>query len=240
MFQVVFGSVFAKFAAVGVLVAGLAGGMAATGALPGFADTPTYTVASANPTPPSGPGVVLDFPASVIAGASTAPAPAAPVEEIVEEIVVVQAPRKVSVPSVAPAPAPAPACVGEVAAVLNAIAGAVPAATTAEQAQLLLAQANATVASSSSCVAEAGRVGFAGLDVVNQLVARAGTLVGEIQALPVLVAPTPAQATETPGLVGGVVGGVGEVVGGTLNLVSQGLGLLGSGLNFLNNAAKTP
>lgn len=240
MFQVVFGSLFAKFAAVGVLVAGVAGGMAATGALPGFTDTPTYSVASANPARPSGPGVVLDFPASVIAGASPASDATAPVEEIVEEIVVVQAPQRVSVPPVAPPATPAPACVGEVAAVLTAIAGAVPAATTAEQAQLLLAQANATVAASNSCVAEAGRVGFAGLDVVNQLVARAGTLVSEIQALPVLVNPAPAQATEPPGLVGGVVGGVGEVVGGTLNLVSQGLGLLGSGLNFLNKAATTP
>lgn len=239
MFKAIFGSIFAKFTAVALLVAGVAGGMAATGALPGLGDSSTYSVASVNSAAPLGPGVALDFPTAVLTGTAAVNA-AAPVEEIVEEVVVVQAPRRVSAPApVVPVAPAAPKCVADITAVLNAITAAVPAVTSPEQGQLLLAQTNAVVTAANGCVAEATQVGFAGLETVKQLVAQASTLVTQIQALPVLANLTPAQLAQAPtDLVGGVVGGVGQVVGGTLNLVGQGLGMLGTGLNFLANSTK--
>ncbi len=233
MIKSIFGSVVGKVTAVTFLLSGVGGGMAVTGALPGFGQAPTYSVASVG-SAPGGPGVTLDFPTSVIAAPSVE---AAAVPEVIEEVVVVAAPRKVSAPApVAPAPA-APQCVADLTNVLNAITAAIPTITTGEQGHLLLAQANAVVAAGTECVNQARQVGFPGADGVNQLVAQAGGLVTQIQALPVVAALTPEQLAQTPNVVGGVVGGVGQVVGGTLNMVNKGLGLLGAGLNFLTAPA---
>jgi hypothetical protein len=234
LFKSIFSSAAGKFSAVALLIAGVLGGMAATGALPGFGQSTTYSVASINQAPPSTPGVALDFPTSVIDG--VAPPAVAAAEEVVEEVVVVQAPRTVAPPP--PAAPSAPQCVADITTVLNAITAAIPAVTTGEQGQVLLAQTNAALAAAGGCVAEATQAGFAGVDTVNQLVVQAGGLVTQIQALPVVAALTPAQLAETPNLVNGVVDGVTGVVGGTLNLVGKGLGLLGTGLNYLGGAAE--
>lgn len=202
--------------------------MAATGALPGFGQSPAYSVASVNQSSPSAPGVALDFPTSVIEGTEF-PAAAAE-EEIVEEIVVVRAPRA--------APPPPPQCVADITTVLSAITAAIPAITTGEEGQILLAHTNATLEAANGCVAEARRVGFAGIDTVDQLVVQAGGLVTQIQSVPVVAELTPAQPAGTPNLVNGVVGGVTDIVGGTLNMVGKGLGLLGTGLNYLGGAAQ--
>jgi hypothetical protein len=231
----IFGSVVGKVTAVTFLLSGVGGGMAVTGALPGIGQAPTYSVASVA-SAPTGPGVALDFPTSVIAAPSVE---AAAVPEIVEEVVVIAAPRKVSAPApAAPAAPAAPQCVADLTNVLNAITAAIPTITTGEQGQVLLAQANAVVAAGTECVNQAKQVGFPGADGVNQLVAQAGGLVTQIQALPVVAALTPEQLAQTPNIVGGVVGGVGQVVGGTLNMVNKGLGLLGTGLNLLTSPAK--
>lgn len=237
MFKSIFDSVAGKFIAVAILLTGLLGGMAVTGALPGFGQSPTYSVASINSASPSVPGVTLDFPTSVVNGTATQSTGAA--EEVVEEVVVVHVSRTVSAPAriVPPAP-PAPQCVADITSALSAITAAIPSVTTAEQGQVLLAQANAVVQAANGCAGEAGQVGFAGVDAVQQLVVQAGGLVSQIQALPVVAALTPAQLAEAPNLVNGVVGGVTDVVGGTLNMVGKGLGLLGSGLNYLGGAAK--
>lgn len=235
MFKSIFSSIAGKFAAIALLVAGVLGGMAATGALPGIGQSLTYSVASINQAPPSGPGIALDFPTSVI-DKTDAPAVAAG-QEVVEEVVVVKAPAAAPRPPAAPAAVAAPQCVSDITNLLNAITAAVPAVTTGEQGQVLLAQTHAVLAAANGCVAEAGQVGFAGVDAVNQLVVQAGGLVAQIQALPVVAALTPAQLAETPNLVNGVVEGVTGLVGGTLNMVGKGLGLLGTGLNYLGGAA---
>lgn len=230
MIKSIFSTVVGKFIAVALLASGVLGGMAATGALPGFGQSPTYSVASVNQAPPSGPGVNLDFPTSVLA----APAVQAAAEEVVEEVVVVQAPRSAPPAPVAPPAPAAPKCVADITTVLNAITAAIPTITSGEQGRILLAQTNAVVEAANGCVAEAKQIGFPGIDAVNQLVVQAGGLVTQIQALPVVSSLTPAQLAETPNL----LNGVGQVVGGTLNVVSRGLGLLGTGLNYLGGGAK--
>ncbi|HEX2150090.1 MAG TPA: hypothetical protein VHI31_07975 [Actinomycetota bacterium] len=231
MIKTIFSTVVGKFLAVALLLSGVLGGMAATGALPGFGQSPTYSVASVNQAHPSGPGVALDFPTSVLA----APAVQAAAEEVVEEVVVVQAPRTAPAPASVAPPAPAaPKCVTDITTVLNAITAAIPTITTGEQGQMLLAQTNAVLEAANGCVAEAKQIGFPGLDAVNQLVVQADGLVTQIQALPAVASLTPAQLAETPNL----LNGVGQVVGGTLNVVSRGLGLLGTGLNYLGGGAK--
>lgn len=234
MTKSIFGSVAGRVTAVTFLLSGVGGGMAVTGALPGFGRAPSYSVAAVG-SAPGGPGIALDFPASVIAAPSVE---AAAVSEVIEQVVVVAAPRKVSAPApAAPAPA-APQCVADLTDAVNAITAAIPTVTTAEQGQALLAQANAVVAAGTECVNQATRAGFPGADEVNRLVAQAGGLVTQIQALPVVSALTPEQLAQTPNLVGGVVEGVGQVVGGTLNMVNRGLGLLGTGLNLLTAPVK--
>jgi hypothetical protein len=230
-----FGSLVGKFTAVALLVAGVAGGMAATGALPGFGNPSTYSVASVTSTH-FAPGVDLSFPTEVIEGHAVVPAIP---EEIVEEVVVIASPRKVSAPApAAPAAPAAPKCVGDITTAVGAITSVLNTLTTPEQGQVVLAQANALTAAATSCVAEAGQIGFAATDVLNGLVAQTSGLLTQVQALPIVAALTPAQVADSSNVVGGVVGGVTDVVAGTLNVVGQGLGLLGTGLNFLGNAGK--
>ncbi|HEX2052796.1 MAG TPA: hypothetical protein VHJ78_03585 [Actinomycetota bacterium] len=234
MLTSLFSSLFSKFSAAALLVLGAAAGLALTGAFPGV----TLVGFPAPAAPVSATGgqastVNLDFPTSVLAQA----APAALPEEVVEEVVVVSAPRSVAPrPAVAPpAGAAAPACVADVTAALGAVTAALPTVTTPEQGQVLLGQAGALGSAANVCLAEAQKVGFAGVD---QLVNQVNAVVGQVQALPVVAALTPQQVAEAPNLAGGIVGGVGTLVGGTLNLVGQGVGLLGNGLNFLANAGK--
>ena len=235
MIKSFFGSLVGKFTAAALLVAGVAGGMAATGALPGFGNPSTYSVASVSSTQYA-PGVGLSFPTEVLE--SHAVVPAVPAEEVVEEIVMV-APRRVSAPApVAPAAPAAPQCVGDITNAVNAVTSVLSSLTTPEQGQVVLAQANTLVAAATTCVAEAGQVGFAATDVLNGLVAQTTGLLTQVQALPVVAALTPAQVADSSNVVGGVVGGVTDVVTGTLNAVGKGLGLLGTGLTYLGNAGK--
>ena len=112
----------------------------------------------------------------------------------------VQAPRTVAPPPPPAAPS-APQCVADITTVLNAITAAIPAVTTGEQGQVLLAQANAALAAATGVSMKPRRPGLPESDTVNQLVVQAGGLVTQIQALPVVAALTPAQLAETPNLV---------------------------------------
>lgn len=235
MIKSFFGSLVGKFTAVALLVAGVAGGMAATGALPGFGNPSTYSVASVGSTQYA-PGVALNFPTEVLE--SRAVVPAVPAEEVVEEVVVV-APRRVTAPApVAPATPAAPRCVGDITNAVNAVTSVLGSLTTPEQGQVVLAQANGLTAAATACVAEAGQIGFAATDVLNGLVAQTTGLLTQVQALPVVAGLTPAQVADSTNVIGGVVGGVTDVVSGTLNVVTKGLGLLGTGLTYLGNAGK--
>lgn len=230
MLKAVFGSLFGKFSAVALLVVGATGGLAATGDIPGVGMFHSYNVsASVASAGPERTGVTLDFPTSVLEQNQVRSTSASAVE-LVEEVVVVPAPRSsIAAP---PAAVPAPRCLADVTKALNAIAGAIPAITTGEHGQALLAQANAVGAMANNCLAEAKQAGFPGIDGVTQLVNQAGAIIAQISAIPV-VAGAPAQPGDQPNVVGGVVGGVGAVAGGTVNLVGEGLGLLGTGLNML-------
>ena len=232
MFKAVFGSVLGKFAAVALVVTGVLGGLVLTGQVSGLGSPKHYMVAAAAGSQVA-PGVTLDFPTWVVQPRDLE----VPAEEVVEEVIVVQAAQETAPPApVAPA-VPSPQCVSDVTNALNAVVGAIPAIATAEQGQALLAHANAVGGAAANCLVEAQRVGFAGVDGVSHLVNQTGAVVAQISAIPV-VAANSAQPGGQPNLVGGVVGGVGTVVGGTLNLVGSGLGLLGTGLDILTSPLK--
>lgn len=236
----VFSSMSTKLGAAALVVLGATGGLAATGSLPSFSlSSAPAAIAPVAPGSQTVGTVNLDFPTSVL-NQQVAEA-ALPVEEVVEEVVVVRAPRTAAAArpaGAAPAPA-APQCVADVTTALGAVTAAMPAATTPEQGQVLLGQAGALVTAANGCLAEAQRVGFTG---AGQLVAQVAATLTQVQALPVVAALTPEQVAQAPNVVGGIVGGVGEVVGGTLTVVGKGLNLLtgglNMGLNLLTNQSK--
>lgn len=237
----VFSSMSTKLGAAALVVLGATGGLAATGSLPSFSlSSAPAAIAPVAPGSQTVGTVNLDFPTSVL-NQQVAEA-ALPVEEVVEEVVVVRAPRTAAAArpaGAAPAVPAAPQCVADVTTALGAVTAAMPAATTPEQGQVLLGQAGALVTAANGCLAEAQRVGFTG---AGQLVAQVAATLTQVQALPVVAALTPEQVAQAPNVVGGIVGGVGEVVGGTLTVVGKGLNLLtgglNMGLNLLTNQSK--
>lgn len=224
MFKGLFGSVIGKITSFALLVAGLTGGMAATGDLPRLVSSASELPAAVEPTSQGGV-VALDFPSSVLAQKAPEPiaveAPPAPAEVIVE--VAAPAPRP-------PAPPALPKCVGQVQGLVTGLLSGIQAITSPEQAQAMLAQAGSIGQATQGCAVESTKAGNLGLDQLTKLTEQLIGAVGQIQALPILSGGSPAQ-----GLASNPVGALTTLVGvgleKTLGVVNTGLGLLLSPLH---------
>lgn len=223
MFKALFGSLIGKITSFALLVAGLTGGMAATGELPGF-----VSFTSEDPPvvqQPSQTGIALDFPISVLAQKAPEPiiveAPPAPAEVIVE----------VAAPVAAAAPAPAlPPCVGQVQGLVTGLVNGIQGITSGEQAQAMLAQAGSIAEATQGCAAQSTAAGNLGLDQLEKLTEQLIVAVGQIQALPILSAGSPLDGLAT-NPVGTITTLVGVGLEKTLGVVNTGLGMLLSPLN---------
>lgn len=231
MIKGIVSSLLAKFSVVALLVAGATAGLVVTGALAGVIGPASVTASASPSTILAQPGMTLDFPMNVLGLPASGPAGESPVE-VIEEVVIVRAPSAPVAIPVAHTAVAAPGCVNEVSAAINAIVVAIPGVTTAEQGQVLLAQAHALGPVAAGCVDEAGRVGYAGIDAVGQLVGQVGAVTAQIQALPVVSELSTQQANGGANPAGGILGGVEDVVGGTVGLIGKGLGFFGGMLNF--------
>jgi hypothetical protein len=223
MFKGLFGSVIGKITSFALLVAGLTGGMAATGDLPRLVSSTAELPHAVQQSSPG--GVALDFPISVLAKQVPQPIPAealpAPTE-IVTEIVV---PAKVA----APARQAPPKCVGQVQGLVTGLVNGIQAITSPEQAQAMLAQAGSIGEATQGCAVESTAAGNLGLDQLVKLTEQLVAAVGQIQALPILSAP------QGPGVAANPVGALTTLVGKglekTLGVVNTGLDLLLSPIN---------
>jgi hypothetical protein len=224
MFKVLFGSLIGKITSFALLVAGLTGGMAATGELPRFVSSTSELPPAVQPTPQG--NVALDFPASVLGQPEPQPvvveAPPAPAEVVQEVVVAVRAP--------APAPPAPPKCVGQVQGLVSGLVNGIQAITSPEQAQAMLAQAGSIGEATQGCAVESTAAGNLGLDQLVKLTEQLVAAVGQIQALPILSA-----APGAPGAATNPLGAVTQLVGlgleKTLGVVNTGLGLLLSPLH---------
>ena len=224
MFKGLFGSLIGKITSFALLVAGLTGGMAATGDLPGF-----VSFTSENPSvfqQASPAGIALDFPTSVLAQKAPEPVIVEALPAPAEVIVEVAAP--VTVAALAP-PAP-PKCVGQIEGLVTGLVNGIQAITSPEQAQAMLAQAGSIGEATKGCAAETTAAGNLGLDQLGKVTEQLVAAVGQIQALPILSAVSPAQgAAANP--IGALTGLVGLGLQKTLGVVNEGLGLILSPLN---------
>lgn len=218
MFKALVGSVMGKLATVGLLLAGLAGGMAAVNALPFLGG---ITPAGSVQTPTAGPvQIALDFPTSVIEKV-VPPTPAPPVAAPSVAEAVPALPAVSRVVRVAPAPLE---CVGQIEGLVAGLAGSLPAIVSADQAQAALAQAGSIGGAAQSCVMQATAANGLGLDRLTQM----GTqLVGLVTQLQERFPTAPAPLTDP---VGGLLNLVGKGLNLTLGGVSKGTELLGEGL----------
>lgn len=221
MFKGLFGSLIGKITSFALLVAGLTGGMAATGELPRFVSSTSELPPAVQPT--SQGTVALDFPVSVLAKPEpvVAEAPPAPAEVVQEVVVAVRAP--------APAPPAPPKCVGQVQGLVTGLVNGIQAITSPEQAQAMLAQAGSIGEATQGCAVESTAAGNLGLDQLVKLTEQLVAAVGQIQALPILSGP------QGPGVAANPVGALTTLVGKglekTLGVVNTGLDLLLSPIN---------
>lgn len=221
MFKGLFGSLIGKITSFALLVAGLTGGMAATGELPRFVSSTSELPPAVQPT--SQGTVALDFPVSVLAKPEpvVAEAPPAPAEVGQEVVVAVRAP--------APAPPAPPKCVGQVQGLVTGLVNGIQAITSPEQAQAMLAQAGSIGEATQGCAVESTAAGNLGLDQLVKLTEQLVAAVGQIQALPILSGP------QGPGVAANPVGALTTLVGKglekTLGVVNTGLDLLLSPIN---------
>ncbi|MEX2551852.1 MAG: hypothetical protein WD627_02470 [Actinomycetota bacterium] len=223
MFKALFGSLIGKITSFALLVAGLTGGMAATGELPGFV---SFTSENPSVQQSSQTGIALDFPSSVLAQKAPEPVvvetPPAPAEVIVE----VAAP----VAAAAPAPKAPPQCVGQIQGLVTGLVNGIQGITSAEQAQAMLAQAGSIAEATQGCAAQSTAAGNLGLDQLVKLTEQLILAVGQIQALPIVSAGSPLDGLAT-NPVGTITTLVGVGLEKTLGVVNTGLGMLLSPLN---------
>lgn len=220
MFKALIGSLMGKLATVGLLLVGLAGGMAAVNALPFLGGVePTASVSSGTPAPND---VALDFPSSVLDKVAPVPVVPEPVQAI--EVVAAAAPAPLPVARVKPAAPVQPECVGQIQSLVSGLVGTVQGLVTAEQAQAALAQAGTIAEATQVCVTQTAAVNGLGLDQLNQLSTQ---LVGSVTQIQERFPSAPSPVTNP---VGGLLGLVGKGLNLGLSGVSKGTELLGTGL----------
>ena len=224
MFRTLFGSITGKIASLALLIAGLTGGMAATGDVSRYVSLVVDTQkAPAVPVASPPPAVALDFPSSILAKPSPPPSPPEPEPAPVEVVVEAPAPTRVA----AAKPAAPPPCVGQLQGLVNALTGTLQAITSPDQAQQVLAQAGTIGEASKQCSSQVAAAGNVGLNELGGLTGQLASLVQQVQALPILSAGTDAQGNPVQAGLGLVATGL-EV---TLGTVNKGLELLLSPLN---------
>lgn len=226
MIKALLGSFRGKLASVGLLLAGIAGGFALTGGLPGLpGDVAPAASVQVDRSPPA--AVALDFPTSVL---QTVPAPAVPAPAVAQAVAVVE-PAPVLV-KVAAAPPPAPQCVGQVGGMVNGLLATVQGIVSFEQAQAVLAHASLIGQAAQGCAAEVTSADGLGLEELNRLATQLTGSVEQIHALAILhPAQPPAGTALDPA--GGLLGLVGKGLTVTLNGVGEATELLGDGLGVV-------
>ncbi len=219
MFKALIGSLMGKLATVGLLLVGLAGGMAAVNALPFLGGVePTASVSSGTPVSND---VALDFPSSVLN--KVVPAPVAPEPQAIE-VVTAPAPAPLPVARVKPAAPVQPECVGQIQSLVSGLVGTVHGLVTAEQAQAAMAQAGTIAEATQGCVTQISAVNGLGIDQLNQLSTQLVSSVTQIQER------FPSAPSPLTNPVEGLLGLVGKGLNLGLSGVSKGTELLGTGL----------
>lgn len=218
MFKALIGSALGKLATVGLLLAGLAGGMAAVSAFSFLGGvTPTGSVQIPTPAPVQ---IALDFPTSVLEKA----VPRTPAPPVTSPPAAEAVPAPPAVPRVVRVAPAAPECVGQIEGLVTGLVGSLQTIVAADQAQAALAQAGSIGEATQSCVTQATAANGLGLDRLTQISAR---LVDSVTQLQQRFPTAPAPLSDP---VGGLLNLVGKGLSLTLGGVSKGTELLGVGL----------
>jgi hypothetical protein len=186
MFGGLFASVFGKIAAVVVTLAGLTGGLAATGSLPmlsgiDIGSSPVALAGGPAIALPLQPGTPLSFPdlPTLHQGA---------VSQQAQELAAAASAQAISVANQAQGTAQkgaaaAQKCLDSLAAQVNSLVAGIPSITNQEQAAAMVAQARTIGDAATACAKKATALGQKGVDQITKAASQLNTAVAQIGAL---------------------------------------------------------
>lgn len=187
MFAGLFGTLFGKIAAIAVTVGGVAGGLAATDALPvlGQMDINVPVVAPAGGPAgvalPVGAGMPLSFP-------DLPKLHQAVIDQGAQQIASTASTQAIRVSSQAEAQAKKAAaaaqkCLDDLTAEVNALVAGIPSITNAEQASAMVGKARTIGQNATDCAKQATALGQGGVDQINKAAAQLNSAVAQISGL---------------------------------------------------------